>query len=565
MYQNNELALSFKIHREEFMSFVDRILSLFISEPSEANISIQFRQKIPFILGTDLLCMFFMIVFVFAEMAARGGGVSPYTFGILFVVCTLAVSLVMLRKGRFYMGAAICSCGLFLCCVVTMFFIPSAGLIDELYRDFAICLLAGACNQLVVLNKRQIVIFFAAMAAAIVSVFFIKYMPAYHENSQRCIVVLFVCTVSLLLSGVIFFMITLMSEKLYRMADDNTACAQRSLERVTGLVGEVKEGIALGVSLTDAANKLQRAVSGMQNMYGYLQKNSGELLHMSDAIRQSFDVIISKTEDMKSSTHEQNASINESSAALTEISANLSNISAIASNRRASMQDLVRNFDDQKEQIKNLMNAMETMRLSSEGIASFTHTVENIASQTGLLAMNASIEAAHAGVSGKGFAVIAQEIRKLSEETSKNAGHISEMLKKNEEVVQNTAVAVNDFASSTEKQAEESTSIINSIEEILSGIAEMDIGTREVMKAIQNIVNESLETEVRVNTVSEEITKQQENVTAISDFSGSMNDHIFSFRDGLKNIESATDLVAATGEKNREMVNNINISLAKMM
>ena len=65
--------------------------------------------------------------------------------------------------------------------------------------------------------------------------------------------------------------------------------------------------------------------------------------------------------------------------------------------------------------------------------------------------MNASIEAAHAGESGKGFSVIAQEIRKLSEETTHNANLISETLQSNSEIVGQTAQSVRLFAESIKK------------------------------------------------------------------------------------------------------------------
>src|SRR5699024_4742807 len=82
-------------------------------------------------------------------------------------------------------------------------------------------------------------------------------------------------------------------------------------------------------------------------------------------------------------------------------------------------------FQEIVSETKRLKNESDTMEHSVEKIASMTTTVKNIASQSNILGLNAGIEAARAGEQGQGFAVVAKEIRKMSDTSKKSAEDIS--------------------------------------------------------------------------------------------------------------------------------------------
>jgi methyl-accepting chemotaxis protein len=102
----------------------------------------------------------------------------------------------------------------------------------------------------------------------------------------------------------------------------------------------------------------------------------------------------------------------------------------------------------------------------SEGLLEINAVMENIASQTNLLSMNAAIEAAHAGEAGKGFAVVADEIRKLAESSGDQSKTISNVLKK--------------MKSSIDK-------ITNSTENVLTKFEAIDLSVRTVAEQEDNI------------------------------------------------------------------------------
>lgn len=364
------------------------------------------------------------------------------------------------------------------------------------------------------------------------------------------------------LANIVLLYVDKLTKELLASAESQTIAAQKALANLTDLMIEAREGMTIGERLLHASNEMQQSVSQVEEIGTVIKKTLQVLLQESNSFSQTSSRVIDGTKSVKENFSEQNAAITETSAAITQISANLENISGIASKRREMLNSMDTAGKSQLDLLGKLVSAFESVRSSSDGISVFVHTVQDVASQTQLLSMNASIEAARAGSSGKGFAVIAQEIRKLSLETDKTAITIRDLLEQNKKTIAETDRMMQDFSTFISSSTEELQQLLLAIDEILRGITEMDTGTREVTKAMQNIVDTTLDSADRIKSVVSEVDLQKEGFARIEEVSRELASDIETLASSVLIIRKEADLIAQTGIENTEQVKKLQVNLS---
>lgn len=208
---------------------------------------------------------------------------------------------------------------------------------------------------------------------------------------------------------------------------------------------------------------------------------------------------------------DQAASAEELQATIDEITEGLKNTADQTNLTSQEAERIAGEAEDSRAQMDLMVEAMQRISETSEMIGSVITEIEDIASQTNLLSLNASIEAARAGDAGKGFAVVADQIRTLAEQSAKAAVNTRELIESSIEEIQNG----NRAAESTKKVLIGVVEGIRQLSESAKGINEISVMQAESMgqadagvSRITDVIQANSATAQETSATSEELSAQ---------------------------------------------------------
>lgn len=225
---------------------------------------------------------------------------------------------------------------------------------------------------------------------------------------------------------------------------------------------------AISYAFKDVFSTLNEAMKNIDANAGRVNNGSEELSKASQTLAEG--------------ATDQASTVEELTAAVTEMSSKIQGNADNAKEAEMIVTGANNAMLDGDKQMKNLLLAMEKITSASNEIANIIKTIEDIASQTNLLSLNAAIEAARAGEAGKGFAVVADEVRALAEQSSAAATETTRLIENAIEAVKEGTVL-----------AESTTTQMNIVVDKAS----------ETVKAIQNIAAASEEQAASANQITE--------------------------------------------------------------
>lgn len=329
---------------------------------------------------------------------------------------------------------------------------------------------------------------------------------------------------------------------------------------------------------SDVVSEIENTMGAFQNIADKVGTFSKDILTQKVSINavsedinfsnKSIDTNLEKINDIRSKSNELNECLNAQPTYA-------SSINTVASDMKNSLNDIentLKNLlsitksreeveETNKEHIKLMDDNAAQLSRSITSMAEFVSSITEISVQTNMLAMNASIEAAHAGEHGKGFAVVAEEIRKLSYMSSKYAENANDSLK---DITKRLNFTINEFKLRNEYFIE-TVKVTNQINKSVESLNETNYSVSALSESIKTSSNELSSITKRATLICKDLTSSIDNskkdLTTLKTLSNSTTTSIQSLQNIIENgsleIEKLDNTITDVRSSSKNITNLI--------
>jgi methyl-accepting chemotaxis protein len=305
-----------------------------------------------------------------------------------------------------------------------------------------------------------------------------------------------------------------------------------TLEKIKNLVITIKQQTAQLHDLgNDLAANMTETATAMNDITTHVKNIEDQMINQSASVTETnttMEQVTGNIDKLNSHVEHQTSSVAKSSSAIEEMLANIQSVTETLFKNTQNVNHLSSASEVGRSGLQDVVTDIQEIAKDSEGLLEINSVMENIASQTNLLSMNAAIEAAHAGEAGKGFAVVADEIRKLAESSGAQSKTISTVLKRIKESMDKITVSTDNVLNRFEAIDGDIKIVAAQEEHIRNAMEEQGQGSKQVLETIAQ-VNEITQ-QVKLGsedmlTASKEVIRESRNLQKVThDISEGVNE-----------------------------------------
>ncbi len=278
------------------------------------------------------------------------------------------------------------------------------------------------------------------------------------------------------------------------------------MEEITGILGQMGEG--------------NYDIQVKQEYVGEFVTIRESFLKIGEQMRSTLLTIRNASGEISNGTEQLNCAAEDLARGCTDQAMQVSDLMSVIETMTMSMEENAKEAEESariaadasdalekgNRKMQELKDAIAEISVCSEQIGTIIGTIEDIASQTNLLSLNAAIEAARAGEAGRGFAVVAEQVKNLANESAKAAGRTTELIETTVTVM-NRGIVIADETSEDMKEVMKSTTVatekINQIVEMLEKDVERMHEVNDSIEQVSSVVDNNSATSEETAAVSE--------------------------------------------------------------
>ncbi len=325
----------------------------------------------------------------------------------------------------------------------------------------------------------------------------------------------------LITASIAFVLLLVMSSLLGFLANG-------AFKPLAGIVAALEKAAGGDLSVRvepGGSGELNRLANAFNSMMTDINNAMRKFFSVADLVRDSVGMVRSTTDAMASAAEDVAMQAGTIATASEEMSATSADIArnclyAAESAQKATeqthsgselVQGSARLMENIAQRVNDSARTVEGLGQRSDQIGAIVNTIQDIADQTNLLALNAAIEAARAGEQGRGFAVVADEVRALAERTTKATKEISTMIRSIQGETQSAVTSMSEGVGEVKRGTVETTRSGEALEDILNRINELTMQISQVATAAEEQTATTQEITNNIQMITDVVNRNVEN------------------------------------------------------